>query len=84
MGEAQTAVADGFAPNNWDILTPTGSYGQEFLVDPPPPTNTPEPSSFVLLVIGLAGLGMAGGGSFWRPNERGYACEASLDRQTRN
>jgi len=77
-------VANGFAPNNWNILTPVGSYGQEFLVDPPPPTNTPEPSSFMLLVVGLAGLGMVGGGSLWRPSGRGSACEASLERQTRN
>lgn len=84
VGEAQTAVANGFAPNNWDILTPVGSYGQEFLVDPPPPTNTPEPSSFVLLGIGLATLGIAGGGSFWRRSGSGCICEAGPGRQTRN
>jgi hypothetical protein len=38
----------------WEVLTSTGSYGQEFLV------QTPEPSSGLLLGIGVLGLlGMA-------------------------
>lgn len=82
VGEAQNAVANGFAPNNWNILTPIGSYGQEFLVDPPPPTNTPEPSSFLLLGIGLAALGIAGGRNFGRRN--GYVSETSPERRSRN
>jgi hypothetical protein len=34
----------------WEILTPIGSYGQEFLV------QTPEPSSVLLLGFGVLGL----------------------------
>ena len=56
----------GYTPANWEILTPTGTYGQEFMVKVPPntnnipPVNTPEPSGFALLSMGLAGLAIAG------------------------
>lgn len=51
---ASTAVADGFSDNSWEILTPTGNYGQEFVV------KTPEPSSLLLVSLGLVGLAVAG------------------------
>lgn len=54
MGDALAAVLGGFRGNGWEVLTPTGSYGQEFLVDPP--TATPEPSSMVLFGSLLLGL----------------------------
>jgi hypothetical protein len=53
VAEAANAVNNGFAPVNWEILTPTGSYGQEFFV------NTPEPSTLLLLAAGMAGLAIA-------------------------
>ena len=34
MGDALAAVLRGFRGNGWEVLTPTGSYGQEFLVEP--------------------------------------------------
>lgn len=48
--EALNAVNGGFTDSSWEILTPTGGYGQEFMV------KTPEPSSLSLLIIGLIGL----------------------------
>jgi hypothetical protein len=58
--DAQTAVADGYTPTGWDILTPTipglPNSAQEFLVDPP---SVPEPSSIVLLATVLGGLALA-------------------------
>ncbi len=39
--EAGTAVAGGYNGSGWEILTPTGSTGQEFLV------ATPEPSTWL-------------------------------------
>lgn len=53
LGQAQIAVDDGFTGQGWEILTPDASqqgYGQEFLV------YTPEPSSMLLLGIGLCAL----------------------------
>jgi hypothetical protein len=51
---ALEAVLHGFRGYGWEILTPTGSYGQEFFVDAP--TATPEPSSMVLFGTVLLGL----------------------------
>ena len=50
LGQAQIAVDDGFTGQGWEILTPDDSPGQEFLV------YTPEPSSMLLLGIGLCAL----------------------------
>jgi PEP-CTERM motif/Thioester domain len=52
--DALNAVNGGFTDSSWDILTPTGTYGQEFMV------KTPEPSTLVLLTIGLIGLAIVG------------------------
>src|ERR1700722_8183786 len=42
-----------FNPAGWEILTPdAGTYGQEFMI------NTPEPSSMLLLALGLGALFM--------------------------
>ena len=54
--KALAAVTDpkgGFSVTGWEILTPKGGYGQEFLV-PGPGAATPEPSTIVLLFAGLA------------------------------
>jgi hypothetical protein len=60
VGEALTAVDDGlFSGKGWEILTPIGTYGQEFLVDPPQVASTPEPSSMLLFGTGLIGLSLA-------------------------
>ena len=48
--------APGFALTGWEILTPAGRYGQEFLFDPPPGAATPEPSTLLLLSAGLITL----------------------------
>jgi len=48
--EALSAVNNGFTDNSWEILTPTGNYGQEFFV------RTPEPSTLALLIIALIAL----------------------------
>jgi hypothetical protein len=45
--------ASGFTGQGWEILTPTGSVGQEFLM------QVPEPGTLLLLVIGLVLLGLA-------------------------
>jgi hypothetical protein len=52
--QAKNAVNAGFTASGWEILTPTGGYGQEFLVPGGPGAATPEPSTIVLLFAGLA------------------------------
>jgi len=52
--DVREAVLGGFRGNNWEIVTPIGSYGQEFLVDPA--TATPESSSMLLFGTVLLGL----------------------------
>ena len=41
----------GFTGQGWEILTPTGNVGQEFLV------HVPEPGALILLVVGLVLMG---------------------------
>jgi hypothetical protein len=40
--------------SDWEVLTPAGSTGQEFLVD----SIAPEPISMILAGVGLSGLGL--------------------------
>ena len=54
ISDAVNAVDHGYKGNGWELLTPNGSYGQEFLVDNVTPT--PEPSGLIL--FGSAMLGM--------------------------
>lgn len=54
VDDALEAVLGGFRGNGWEVLTPIGSYGQEFLVDTP--AATPEPSSMLLFGTVLLGL----------------------------
>lgn len=51
--QALNAVKAGFSVSGWEILTPMYGYGQEFIV-PGPGAATPEPSTIVLLLAGLA------------------------------
>ncbi len=44
--------ASGFTGQGWEILTPTGSVGQEFLI------HVPEPGALLLLVIGMLLIGI--------------------------
>lgn len=51
---ALTGIANShFTGQGWEILTPTGSQGQEFLV------YVPEPAELLMFVIGLIVLGIA-------------------------
>jgi hypothetical protein len=59
VNDALFAVENGFSGKGWEILTPIGTYGQEFLVDPPQVSSTPEPSSMLLFGTGLIGLSFA-------------------------
>jgi hypothetical protein len=52
VADAAAAIGS-FSGRGWEILTPTGSTGQEFLVD------TPEPTVLVLLIVGLLALAIA-------------------------
>jgi len=52
VAAALAAVQAGFNGQGFEILTPTGSMGQEFLV------KTPEPGVLALLMIGLVVLGL--------------------------
>ena len=48
IAAALAAVQGGFSGQGWEVLTPTGSAGQEFLV------FVSEPSEVLMLLIGLA------------------------------
>lgn len=48
IAAALVAVQGGFSGQGWEVLTPTGSAGQEFLV------FVSEPSEVLMLLIGLA------------------------------
>jgi hypothetical protein len=58
FGTNSTLIADAvaalgtFSGQGWEILTPTGSTGQEFLV------YTPEPSVLILLLFGLLAMAL--------------------------
>jgi PEP-CTERM motif-containing protein len=56
--KAQNAVQNGWTANGWEILTPIGGYGQEFLVPGGPGAATPEPSTIVLLLAGVAAFAL--------------------------
>lgn len=47
VAAALAAVKGGFTGQGWEILTPTGTAGQEFLV------FVPEPAESLMLLIGL-------------------------------
>lgn len=49
VAAALAAVNGGFSGQGWEILTPTGSAGQEFLIF----VGVPEPGELVLIGIGL-------------------------------
>jgi len=53
IADALAAVDGGFTGQGFEILTPTGSTGQEFLVD------VPESGETILLLIGIIFLGLA-------------------------
>jgi hypothetical protein len=55
IAAALAAVQNGFTGAGWEILTPTGSAGQEFLIF----VGVPEPAELVMLLIGLAVLACA-------------------------
>ena len=52
---ALAAVQGGFTGAGWEILTPTGSAGQEFLIF----VGVPEPGQLLLLFVGLGFLAIA-------------------------
>lgn len=55
IAAALAAVQNGFTGAGWEILTPTGAAGQEFLIF----VGVPEPGELVMLLIGLAVLAFA-------------------------
>jgi hypothetical protein len=55
IAAALAAVQNGFTGAGWEILTPTGAAGQEFLIF----VGVPEPAELVMLLIGLAVLAFA-------------------------
>jgi len=55
IAAALSAVQGGFSGQGWEVLTPTGGAGQEFLIF----VGVPEPAEVVMLLIGLAVLTFA-------------------------
>lgn len=55
VAAALAAVQGGFSGQGWEILTPTGSAGQEFLIF----VGVPEPAELLMLMIGLAIVALA-------------------------
>jgi len=55
VAAALAAVSAGFSGAGWEILTPTGSAGQEFLIF----VGVPEPGEAVTLIIGLGVVALA-------------------------
>jgi len=55
VAAALAAVQGGFSGQGWEILTPTGSAGQEFLIL----VGVPEPAELLMLLIGLAVVALA-------------------------
>jgi hypothetical protein len=55
VAAALAAVQGGFSGQGWEILTPTGSAGQEFLIF----VGVPEPAELVMLLMGLAIVALA-------------------------
>lgn len=52
VAAALAAVQGGFSGQGWEILTPTGSAGQEFLI------FVSEPGELILLIVGLGVLAL--------------------------
>jgi hypothetical protein len=52
VAAALAAVQGGFSGQGWEILTPTGSAGQEFLI------FVPEPGELILLIVSLGVLAL--------------------------
>ena len=52
VAAALAAVQGGFSGQGWEILTPTGGAGQEFLI------FVPEPGELILLIVGLGVLAL--------------------------
>lgn len=55
VAAALAAVQGGFSGQGWEILTPTGSAGQEFLIF----VGVPEPAELLMLLIGLGIVALA-------------------------
>lgn len=55
VAAALAAVQNGFSGAGWEILTPTGSAGQEFLIF----VGVPEPAELVMLLMGLVIVALA-------------------------
>src|SRR5215472_16271311 len=55
VAAALAAVQGGFTGQGWEILSPTGSAGQEFLIF----VGVPEPAEALMLILGLAVLAFA-------------------------
>lgn len=55
VAAALAAVQGGFSGQGWEILTPTGSAGQEFLIF----VGVPEPAELLMLLMGLAIVALA-------------------------